>query len=969
MRERERRNLFDEFKEKIIGIITSRLTVFTVVFCLFAGVLIYRCFDLQIVHGSEYLEEFVLEIEKTRDIASTRGNIYDRNGNVLAYNELAYSVKIEDVFESGRLKNANLNDTVYRLIQMIEKNGDKCITDFKIFLNEDREFQYSVEGVSLLRFIADVYGKPDIGDLKDEERTATADDIMAFLSGTANFAIGNYEDPDNSKSKFLVGDGYTKEDWLTMVTIRYAMNLTSFRKYIGTTVATNVNEKTVAVIMENSQSLPGVTIEADTVRRYVDSEYFAHVLGYTGKISSDELADLNSQMEEQGFGSDVYNINDVVGKSGIESYLETTLQGQKGYEKVIVDNMGKVISIEERKEATAGQDVYLTIDKDLTEAIYHIMEQKLAGLVSDMIINAKEYVPAKNADSSAIRIPIYDVYFTMFDNSVIDIRSMAGEDAMETEKEVYAAYLAYKAAAYDTLRYELTEGFTPYNQLSKEYQVYQSNIVTLLRRNGIIMADAVVSDDATQVAWATEEVISLSEYLKHCISQNWIDVSKLDLDDKYSDSAEIYDKILEYIIEMADNNTEFQKRFYKYMLLNDVISGRQVCQILCEQGRISVPEDEREAVFEGRMSAWQFMMNRIDHLDITPAQLALDPCNASCVVTDVNTGDVLAIVSYPGYDNNKMANSIDAEYYAQLNADKSNPQYNYATQYAAAPGSTFKMLSAAAGLMEGVVNLDSKVDCKGIFTEIDPPPNCWNRYGHGDETVVSAIRESCDVYFYEIGYQLSMGSGIYNETEGLDTLYKYAEQFGLTEKSGVEISEASPNVSTEDPVRSSIGQGSNSYTLTGIARYVTTVANGGYCYNLTLLDKIADSEGEVVEEFQPDLRNIVEMPAEYWNAIHLGMRQVVESKSYFSNLAVNVAGKTGTAEQTNDRPSHALFACYAPYEQPEISIVTRIPFGYSSDYAAQATRDVVKYYYGLAEVDELITGTADEPDGGITNER
>lgn len=974
MKEREHRNLFDEFKDKLIGIVTNRLTVFTVVFCLFAGVLIYRCFDLQIVHGEEYLEEFVLEIEKTRDIASTRGNIFDRNGNPLAYNELAYSVKIEDVYESGRLKNARLNDTIYRLIQMIEKNGDKCITDFKIFLNEDREFQYSVEGVSLLRFLADVYGRPEVGELKDEERTAAPDDIMEYLSGTSRFAIGNYEDPDDSKSRFLAGDGYSKEDWLKMVTIRYAMNLTSFRKYIGTTVATNVNEKTVAVIMENSQSLPGVTIEADTVRRYVDSEYFAHVLGYTGKISSEELADLNSQMEEQGKGStqeghsDVYNINDVVGKSGIEAYLETTLQGEKGYEKVIVDNMGKVISIEERREAKAGQDVYLTIDKDLTEAIYHILEQKLAGLVSSKIINAKEYVPAKNADSSAIKIPIFDVYFTMFDNAVIDMKAMAQENAMETEKEVYEAYLDYKSQVYEKLRFELTEGLTPYNQLSKEYQVYQSNIVMLLRRNGVIMADAVVSDDATQIAWATDEVISLNEYLKYCISQNWINVSKLELDTKYSDSAEIYARVLDYIIDMVDNNTDFQKRFYKYMLLNDVISGRQVCQILCEQNRVSVPEDEREAVFEGRMSAYQFMMNRIDHLDITPAQLALDPCNASCVVTDIHTGDVLAIVSYPGYDNNKMANSIDAEYYARLNADKSNPQYNYAAQYAAAPGSTFKMLTAAAGLMEGTVEIDDIIKCKGTFTEIDPPPSCWNRYGHNNETLVSAIRDSCDCYFYDIGYELSMGSGTYNETEGLEALHKYADLFGLTEKSGIEISEASPNVSTEDPVRSAIGQGSNSYTLAGLARYVSTVANSGSCYQLTLLDKIQDSEGNVVEDFQPKLRNTIEMPQEYWDAIHLGMRQVVENKSYFSNLAVNVAGKTGTAEQTSDRPSHALFACYAPYEQPEIAIVTRIPFGYAGDHAAQATREIVKYYYGLAEADELITGTADEPDGGITNE-
>lgn len=961
--------MFDEFKEKIISIVTSRLTVFTLVFCLLAGILIYRCFELQIVHGEEYLKEFVLEIEKTRDIASTRGNIYDRNGNLLAYNELAYSVKIEDVFESGRSKNRKLNEMLFELIQMIEKNGDRCITDFKIFLNEDREFEYSVEGTALLRFQADVYGRATVGELKDEERTATADEIMEYLSSPSRFAIGEYEEPDNSKSAFIAGEGYSKEDWLKLVTLRYAMNLTAFRKYIGTTVATNVNERTVAVVMENSQSLPGVTVEAGTVRRYVDSEYFAHVLGYTGKISSDELTELNAQMAELGYETDVYNINDVVGKSGIEAYLETTLQGEKGYEKVIVDNMGKVISIEERKEAKAGQDVYLTIDKELTEAAYHILEQKLAGLVSSKIIDAKEYVPAANADSSDIKIPIYDVYFAMFDNSVIDVKAMGEEDAGETEKEVYQSYLTYKQSAYDKLVYELTEGLTPYNRLSKEYQVYQSNIVTLLRKNGIIMAEAVDTDDKTHIAWATEEVISLSEYLKYCISQNWVDVSKLELDAKYSDSGEIFDKLRVYILSMMDNNTEFQKRFYKYMLLNDVISGRQVCQILCEQSKIMIPEDDRNGIFEGKLSAYRFMKNRIDYLDITPAQLALDPCNASTVITDVNTGEVLAIVSYPGYDNNKMANSIDAEYYAKLNADKSNPQYNYAAQYAAAPGSTFKMLATSAGLMEGVIDVKTVSNCKGTFMEIDPPPRCWRRWGHGNETLTDALRDSCDYYFYEIGYRLSTRSGTYNETEGLDTLYKYADLFGLTEKSGIEISEATPNVSTEDPVRSSIGQGSNSFTLAALARYVATVANSGYCYNLTLLDRIADSEGNMLLEYEPELRNFVEMPAAYWNAIHTGMRQVVEGKSYFSNLAVNVAGKTGTAEQTSSRPSHALFVCYAPYEQPEIAIATRIPFGYSSDYAAQATRDILKYYYGLAEEDELITGTADEPDAGISNER
>ena len=959
--------MFDELRDKLISILTSRLTVFSVIFCAMGAILIYRCFDLQIVHGEEYLNEFVLEVEKTRDISSTRGNIYDRNGNILAYNELAYSVKVEDVFETNKSKNANLNDMLYRLIKMIEKNGDHVITDFRIVINEDGDFAYTVEGTSRLRFLADVYGHTTIDKLKDEERTATPEEVMVYLSRTKGFGIGEYENPDDPTSQFIEGKGYTKNEWLQMVTLRYAMNLTSFRKYIGTTVATNVSERTVAVIMENSEVLPGVTIEEDTIRRYVDSKYFAHVLGYTGKISSDELSELNSQMAELGRGDNVYDINDVVGKGGIEASFETTLQGRKGYEKVVVDNMGKVIKIQERQEAQAGQDVYLTIDSELTKAVYNIMEQRLAGLVSSKIINAKEYKATEHSSSSDIRIPIYDVYFTMFNNSIIDMKSLAAVNAGETEKEVYEAYLLYKENTYTKLEAELTETLTPYDNLKDEEKVYQSRIVKLLNEQGVIMTEAVDTTDATYIAWTTDETISLNEYLKYCIAQNWIDVSKLDLDAKYSESEEIYQKLLIYIIQMLDRNTEFQKLLFKYMLLNDVITGKQVCQVLCEQKLIEVPVDDEEALFAGKLNAYQFMMNRIKNLDITPAQLALDPCNASVVITDVNTGDVLAMVSYPGYDNNMMANSVNAEYFAKLNADKASPQINFATQNALAPGSTFKMVTATAGLMEGVIALDSRIDCTSLYTNIEPSPRCWNAWGHGNETVTTAIRDSCNYYFYDVGYRLATQGGTYNEAAGLEHLAQYADLYGLTDKSGVEIFEVSPSVSNTDPVRSSIGQGTHSYTTAALARYVTTVANGGICYELTLVDKVTDSQGILVQEFEPKIRNEIDLPQQYWNAIHTGMRQVVQNKTYFDGLTVAVAGKTGTAEQTRSRPSHALFVCYAPYESPEIAIATRIPFGYSSDYAAQATRDVILYYYGLSEED-LITGTAEMPDAGISNE-
>ncbi|MCQ2539746.1 MAG: penicillin-binding protein [Acetatifactor sp.] len=958
--------MLDELRDRIIDFFTSRLTIFTIVFLILGAILTYRCFDLQIVHGEEYLRDFVLQIEKTKDLPGTRGNIYDRNGELLAYNELSYSVKIEDVFESGSTKNEKMNETIMKLIDMIEAKGDHVITDFKIIVNEDGEFEYTVEGNTRLRFIADILGKVRITDLSDDEKKMTAEALMYKLSDKKGFAIGDYAEPGNKKSEFICGKGYNEEQWLKLATIRYAMKLTSYRKYLGTIVATNVKETTVACIMENSDKLPGVTIVEDTIRKYVDSKYFAHVLGYTGKISTEELESLNEQMSQEGYGEDVYSINDVVGKSGIESSMETTLRGGKGYEKVIVDVTGKVLSVIDRENPGSGQNVYLTIDKELTEAVYNILEQKLAGLVSSKIINAKEYVAGANSGSADIKIPIYDVYYSMFNNSVIDFKHLGSDDAAETESAVYNAYLSYKEQTYDKIRQELKSKKTPYNKLSKEFQVYESNIVSLLNKNGVIITELVDANDATQVDWAVNEVISLSEYLKYCISKNWIDVSKLELNEKYSDSSETFDKLVDHIIAMLDKNTEFQKKFFKYMLLSDVINGKQVCMILCEQGKVAIDEDDITALYNGKMNAYYFMKNQIDTLIITPAMLALDPCNASVVITDVNTGDVLALVSYPGYDTNKMANSIDPEFYAQLITDKANPQYNFATQYKAAPGSTFKVVSATAGLMEGVISLKSSINCVGTFTAIQPSPRCWKRTGHGAESVSTAIRDSCNYFFYDIGYKFSTQSGTYNAQDGLDVLYQYADMFGLTDKSGVEISEATPEVSDNDPVRSAIGQGTHSFTTAALSRYAATIANNGTCYDLTLLEKITDSEGNVLKVYDPEIRNVVELPNEYWDAIHTGMRAVVQNKKYFSDLAVNVAGKTGTAEQTKSRPNHALFVCYAPYEQPEISVATRIPFGYSSDYAAQATRDIIKYYYGLAE--DLIDGKADHPDGGVTNE-
>lgn len=963
--------MFERLKENLINFITSRLFVLSLVFCALTAILILRVFNLQIIEGEKYLNDFLLKTEKTREIASTRGNIYDTNGVLLAYSELAYSVKIEDVFEgSKKNRNIKLNDTIYRLIKFIEKNGDRVISDFNIMLNEDGEYEYTVSDTQLLRFKADVYGRKYITELEYEEETATAGEMMEDLMSTSYYGIGTYTDPDDSKS-FVPGMGYTKRECLQIVTIRYAMGLTSYQKYLGTTVASDVNEKTVAIIMENLDSLDGVAIEEDTARRYVDSVYFAPVIGYTGKISPDELEELNQDNKDKyGTETDRYTLNDIVGKTGIEATMELELQGEKGSEQVFVDNVGKVIEVSERTEPVAGNDIYLTIDHDLQVACYNILEQNIAGILLAKIQNIKEYKPSENSSGGDIIIPIYDVYYTLFNNNVIDISHFENENAGETEKKVYSAYTAYKQDVFNTLTEEIKNKQTPYKKLKTEYQVYESNIVSYLTERGVILSDKIDTDDKTYIAWKTEETIGVGEYLEYLISMNWIDVAKLDLTGQYSDSEEVFDALMEYILQMLDKSGEFNRKLYKYMLLNNVITGKDVCMVLCEQGIHDIDPDDEAALFDGSMKAYDFMRRRIETLEITPAQLALDPFSGSMVITDVNNGNVLALVSYPSYDNNRMANTVDSSYYAQLQMDKSRPMYNYATQQQTAPGSIFKMVTAAAGLQEGVVNSSTQVLCADIFDKANYNSKCWVYPGsHGMQRITDAIKNSCNHYFYEVGYRLSLDDNlIYNSDLGINTIYKYAKQFGLADKSGVEIDEAEPQVSDELPVFTAIGQGTNNFTTVGLARYATTIANGGICFDLTLLDKRTDHNQSVLEDYEADIRNIVEMPTAYWDVIHTGMRKVVESKSYYNNLGINVAGKTGTAQESKSRTNHAVFICYAPYEEPEIAVSTRIAFGYSSDYAARTTREVLKYYYNLEDEELLLSGTADTIESGIASD-
>lgn len=961
--------MLDEIKETLSNLIKSRTFVLVVVFVALFGILLQRVFYLQIVKGGDYQDSFTLKTEREVSVASTRGKIYDRNGEVLAYSELSYSVTIQDngTYANTRTKNAKLNETIYKLIKLIEKNGDSVVSDLGIVYNHG-QFEYSLEGNSLLRLKADVYGKNKISELEPKQELATADELMAYMCGEKKYDIrSSYTEEEQQKYGISVA-GYTPEEQLQIATIRFGISANNYKRYVATTVATDVSEETVAAVLENQSELQGAEIEESSRRVYPDSEYFAPIIGYIGKASQDELDSLQEENPD-------YELNDIVGKSGIEQYMETELQGTKGYEKMYVDSVGRILEVAEQKDAVPGNDVYLTIDKNLQMACYNILEQKLAGILISKIENTKEYNPGPNPSASKIMIPIYDVYYALINNYIIDTTHFNAGDATDLEKSVYSRFQVKLQNTVDSLIAELnSQNAAAYQNLSKEMKNYMSYIVAnvLMGDNQVLMKDAVDTSDATYIAWTTDETISLREYLQYAISKNWIDVTKISGDNPYLDSAEIYQSVLQYIRDALMDDAEFGKMLYKYMLLDDQLSGREICLLLYDQNVLEYDEDTVSRLNSGALSSYTFMLDKIRNLEITPAQLALEPCSGGIVIVDVKTGQTLACVTYPSYDNNRLTNVMDSDYYNSLRKDLSSPFVNRVTQENLAPGSTFKPITAIAGLEEGVITPSTTIYASGVFTEITPSPTCWifNQYGghHGNETVTTAIRDSCNVFFYEVGYRLAGGrsAGGYNVDKGLTALEKYARMFGLGDKSGLELSEYEPRISDKDAVRSAIGQGTNSYSLSHIARYVATLANRGNCYDLTLLDKLTETDGTLIEEYQPKLHNQVQIADSSWNAVQQGMRLVAEntkSLTALSDLGLNVAGKTGTAQQSKSHPNHALFVGFAPYESPEIAIAVRIANGYTSANCAEVGADVFKYYFNLADEEDILSGTASGSSG------
>ena len=940
------KELLDYLIFKLKQIVTSRLFPVTLFFLALFGILFGRMYRLQIVEGASAQENVEEITTKNVILPPTRGKIYDTNGKLLAYNQLIQNVIVTD---DGSYKNGyERNKMLLQLIAILDRYGENIVRSFDIYYDENGVLQedFSSENARL-RFLRDMYGRTSISQLTEKEIRTTPEEVVAFYSD--KFGIGMNVDGTRYEIDAQVA--------LKLLYIRYSMYANYYTRYVPSTVASDVKEETVAVIREHAAELKGVEIEQSSKRVYNDAVYLCHILGYTGYASQEEIETLN----EAG-GS--YYSGDVIGKTGIEASLETLLHGSSGSRTIYVNNLGQVKQVGEVVEPVAGNDVYLSIDVQLQKGIYHLLEQKLAGILLNHLVN--EDVDPENDDHL---IPVKQAYFQIINNNVLNLNLFSQANPETAQGRIYYFFSQRQDRILSSIRKELLDpGAASYRELDEDMQTYLTELYNVLQSEKILIRSRIDTDAALYKNYRVEGSISLQEYLRGAVDKEWVDMTLLNLDEKYNSSEEVYRSLVDYIIERLRDSDSFSKELYRKLIYSSVINRCDIGLAMFEQNVIEPdPVYEEKLRWRSSEAAFEFLRDKIKSIEITPAQLALDPYSASATVVDVNTGRVLAMVSYPGYDNNRI---YESGYYSSLMEDQATPLFNSATQARTAPGSSFKMVTAAAVLEKGIIDSETIIHTEGSFEAAGMVVNCHiYPANHGNINVSEALMFSCNDFFAQMGYRLAQKNGEYSDPVGMEALGYYARLMGLGEKSGIEIAEYEPVISDISSLTSAIGQGTNLFACSHLARYATAIATRGNIYDLTLLNHMTNSEGSLIQTYRGTLKEKTVFREDTWDAIWDGMHMAVMGADLDDTVwKVNAAGKTGTAEENEKRPDNATFISFAPFDDPKISVSVMIPHGYTSGNASELGRFIYNYYYGFLTYEEILSGEAIDEGGNEINE-
>ena len=343
---------------------------------------------------------------------------------------------------------------------------------------------------------------------------------------------------------------------------------------------------------------------------------------------------------------------------------------------------------------------------------------------------------------------------------------------------------------------------------------------------------------------------------------------------------------------------------------------------------------------------------------------ALGDRAGAAVAMDVNTGEILAFASSPEFDPALFTGRMPPEKWKEYLEDQRHPLENKALKGMYPPGSTFKIITALAGLEEGLIDQHTGIDCPGYYKFGNSTFKCWDKKGHGHVELKKALRESCDVYFYKLAERL-----------GVDRIAAYAKRFGLGAPLGIGLdNEKGGVIPTQEwkmkrfgkkwfqgeTLSVGIGQGYVLTTPVQLASMIATVANEGTVYQPHLVKRIVDSEGRSLKEFPPVVTRRTGIKPESYRLVKEGLFAVVNEPHGTGGMArlseIKVAGKTGSSQVVKLRDSkgevpyqfrdHALFVAFAPYENPEVAVAVIVEHGeHGGSAAAPIAGRVLRAYF------------------------
>lgn len=933
-----------KYWEHFLELCKSRIFVVLCGICLLFFILAARLFTLQVIHGEDYNQSLLTSISKEVNVPASRGNIYDRYGRPLAVNKAAYSVQIDDSVTLDLEDHRNM--LIQDLLDTLFAAGAQANDALPISQSTPAAFLF--DGTEREQRKAEREWKTSIG-LERSQMDWSADECLEYLYEL-------YEAPSD----------YTTAQ--KRMYIYYSLQLTD-RNLMCLTLAQKLTEF-------------GETLQDDIP---MDMEY-----PYTFQFNGSKTREGNwkntwwisgvDQTELYGYNS-LEMLDYLRELFGFPEYLPTDLTRQAvgirssiyavRYQRYQSVTIATEVSDKTLAYVEENQDIFPNVLISTVSLREYPNGEQFSQIIGYIRQMTESDIPLYQDIVDAEGNPVYSNTDIVGQSGIeklyeLDLNGTDGKITMEVDSQGRRMSVISST--------DPIPGKDVYLTIDSELQ---STAYTALEE---ALRDVLIN----RLSSGGRYGVSTTELFASMLNANHISASLMLSAKEGTTQKLLVERCQASITDFTtdgENASEQLKTFLNDGLMNGSVSAQELLLCMIEQERVPATPEEIEAVRSGSLSPASFVIQKLESGELSPSDTALDPSTGSVVVSEVDSGQVLALVTYPSYDNNELVNTFNNSYYNMLLEDTNTPLVNRPLKQKKAPGSTFKMIPALAGLETGTITTSTIITDQGIFRDAGTPyARCWiysNTGGtHGAVNVSHALEVSCNYFFYELTYR--MGNAENGTTEqAITTLNEYMAAFGLNSVTGIELEEYAPTMASPyykertiktynpdattsqtrwtdgDAIRAFIGQSVNSYTPAQMNRYIATLANGGTLYQYHLVDKVTNPDGSIYEEKEEVVENILELQEENLQAVYEGMYLVANGsrgllRTAFTDLPVTVAAKSGTAQEDLSRSSHTWLVCFAPYEDPQIAITIMIPFGenYGSP-APQVAKAIIREYLGL----------------------